>query len=78
MTIPIRDARLVPGPWWAWVQRDGKPMLQMKCPNGHIADLIDHAVDDSGLVNPSIVCPETGCDYHVVNVILEAFYRVEP
>lgn len=72
--IPIRDARKVPGPWWATIKRDGRDLVQVKCPHGHIADLIDHAITDDGAVTPSLVCPEEGCGFHAF-VNLEGFTR---
>lgn len=35
-----------------------------KCPNGHIGMLDDHTIKDDGEVNPSVVCPKDGCDFH--------------
>lgn len=32
------------------------------CPNGHLASLEDHQIDESGKVYPSVDCPY--CDFH--------------
>ena len=34
------------------------------CPAGHSLVLKGHSIDASGLVWPSVVCPESGCNFH--------------
>ena len=45
-----------------WVHMGGQTVV-LTCANGHSGTL-DHTVMVNGLVNPSVVCPEDGCDYH--------------
>jgi hypothetical protein len=50
------------------------PSALMTCPNGHTVSLADHtillvdadedvATDTKGIVQPSVVCPEDGCNF---------------
>jgi len=44
---------------------DGRPVCAVVvCPNGHQAAL-RHRVGEDGVVTPSVVCPISGCDWHV-------------
>ncbi len=42
----------------------GGATAMMACSNGHVASLSDHEIAADGSVTPSVVCPETGCDFH--------------
>lgn len=45
--------------------RDGKEVVYMNCPKcGNAAALDDHTISQDGIVNPSVVCPFDGCDFH--------------
>jgi hypothetical protein len=48
--------------WWL-VKLDGKTEVKLTCGNGHPA-LLDHEVDDNGVVTPSVDCPVEGCGFH--------------
>ena len=57
-----------PGPWWARIETAGGepwPYPQVCCPEGHVAGLGDHDIEEDGTVKPSLVCPTGGCSYHV-------------
>lgn len=44
---------------------DGRPLrVVVVCPAGHPLGL-PHRIDADGVVHPSIVCPEPGCDWHI-------------
>jgi hypothetical protein len=43
----------------------------ISCPKGHIG-LLDHAIDEHGVVTPSVVCMTQGCDFHQ-EVVLEGW-----
>lgn len=49
--------------WWP-VTQDGKTIPIVVCGNGHYAYL-DHDIADDGVISPSLVCSEYGCDFHV-------------
>lgn len=49
--------------WWL-VKSDGKDVPIVVCENGHWAYL-NHDVDAEGNVNPSLVCAEEWCSFHV-------------
>jgi len=49
------------------------PSASFVCPNGHDGGLMDHTIDITGAVSPSVVCdgipatktnPAEGCDFH--------------
>ena len=44
--------------WWLW-----RGLVMLQCPNGHSCHL-PHAVNASGVVTPSAVCPVAGCGFH--------------
>lgn len=41
-----------------------KGRVLLTCPDNHVASLNDHKIDKSGQVQPSVVCPVEGCDFH--------------
>ena len=44
---------------------DGKMTATMSCPKcGQVASLSGHTINPGGAVNPSVVCPHEGCDFH--------------
>ena len=49
---------------WDWQPTHDSPTL--RCPRGHIGTLIDHEIAADGTVNPSVMCPHEGCDFHAV------------
>ena len=55
---------------------DGKKvgLLLISCPRGKEGDLhvatLPHEVKEDGTVNPSIVCPYEGCDWHIFGQLL--------
>ena len=58
-----------PGPWW-WPFNKPKdatepPAPLIRCPEGHLAFLSGHRIRPDGTVNPSVVCPEEACSWHV-------------
>ena len=58
----VHDLTLTKQPSYAYPPGD----LTLKCGNGHIGSLSypDHAVDVTGVVTPSVVCPDDTCDWH--------------
>ncbi len=68
MTIELRRTaeRWKGGPltWWPVTRADGRRNAMVACGRGHIASLADHTIGPDGTVTPSLVCPETGCDWH--------------
>ncbi len=44
--------------WWLWAG-----IVMVRCPQGHDCWL-PHAVDERGMVTPSVVCPVPGCGWH--------------
>lgn len=60
--------------------RSGEPPLKvvgMTCHKKHFAILDDHEIADDGMVTPSVICPETGCDFHEM-VTLEGWNKSKP
>lgn len=56
---------------WAFVNRDDKRILKFACPScGQWGDLEDHTTWESGIITPSVDCPE--CDFHDL-VVLAGF-----
>ncbi|HEX9708457.1 MAG TPA: hypothetical protein VGB42_00555 [Candidatus Thermoplasmatota archaeon] len=35
-----------------------------KCPNEHVASLLDHTIGPDGTVSPSVQCFEEACEFH--------------
>lgn len=68
MTVELRLSaeRWNGGPltWWPVTRADGRRSAMVSCANGHIASLADHSIREDGIVEPSLVCPEIGCDWH--------------
>ena len=54
-----------PVPFWKVGTLDGKREALVACANGHLGYLSDHTITTDGHVHPSLVCSETGCDWHV-------------
>lgn len=52
-----------PGPWWSPLKGEMNPMI--KCTQGHTAFLTQHEIQEDGTVDPSIVCPDDGCNWHI-------------
>lgn len=62
---------------WKYVTRDDHPLIKVKCQKcGSWGDLIDHTVSDDGIINPSVICGEDNCDWHVM-AALKDFKRRE-
>ncbi|MBW8034516.1 MAG: hypothetical protein FVQ79_02300 [Planctomycetes bacterium] len=60
-----QDRSLKPGTWKRTKKFEGTEVSAMvSCSNGHVACLWDHEIDSEGVVMPSLVCPEDGCDFH--------------
>lgn len=58
----IKIYRFTAPPTWTQITRDGRSLVIVTCPNGHMAGLDDHEVADDGTVTPSLECPS--CDFH--------------
>lgn len=58
--------------WTGGEKADGTRTAIAKCGNGHISSLSDHIVHADGMVEPSLVCPYDGCNWHE-NVKLEGW-----
>lgn len=72
MKVPQNDlSKLRPVFGWTHDVDAGCTDTIIRCPNGHIASLRDHAIGLSGTVVPSVQCPK--CAFHE-NVVLENFY----
>jgi hypothetical protein len=57
---------------YAMVVLDGVSVPVAGCPGcGRRSYMLDHAVNDQGLVTPSVGCSKKGCGYHEVGVVLE-------
>lgn len=41
-----------------------KRSASIVCSNGHYGILVDHDIDENGVVTPSVVCSEHGCNFH--------------
>jgi hypothetical protein len=53
----------VPNTWRRLI--DGKNIsASIFCSKGHYGVVTDHTINDDGIVNPSVVCPEEGCTFH--------------
>jgi hypothetical protein len=61
-TIPY-NPDLKPGTWTGGKTPTGRTAL-FCCTNGHIGSLSDHEILPDGTVNPSVVCPHEGCNFH--------------
>lgn len=49
---------------WRTLLNEGKLSASIVCKKGHYGILADHEIDKRGIVTPSVVCPEKGCDFH--------------
>lgn len=44
---------------------EGKKTATMSCPDcGESASLSEHDIDEKGNVSPSVVCPNSDCNFH--------------
>ena len=60
---------------WKYIKRDGLDLVKLKCPKClEWGDLEDHAIDEEGIINPSVICGNDPCDWHVM-VALKNFKR---
>lgn len=51
--------------YWRGVISNGKGTAYVECPKcGQYAGLSDHEIKEDGTVDPSMVCPNKGCDFH--------------
>lgn len=59
-----------PGTYAQWQKNNSGLLAECCCPKGHGGTLRspkfkgNHDVDDNGVVKPSYVCTEKGCDFH--------------
>lgn len=59
------------GGYWRRIVVDGQVTARIGCPECHyVATLEDHEISDKGEVTPSVLCPNHGCRYHAVGVVL--------
>lgn len=69
VAIPLDPAGFagteVPG-WWPG-DRDGQRVIHLRCGGckRHAGTMDNHVVETDGEVNPSILCPEASCGWHV-------------
>ena len=50
---------------WKGAKMPTRRTALLSCPGcGSIAGLQGHRILDDGIVEPSVVCPEAGCDFH--------------
>ena len=49
---------------WTRLTLDSKPAVRVMCPKCQKNHLLDHEIDDQGIVTPSLDCPTPGCDFH--------------
>lgn len=69
MTSMLRDTT---GAWppgtWRFVWRNGVPAANISCPKcgirGGVGHETNHAITPDGQIVPSVVCEESGCDFH--------------
>lgn len=73
MTIPKASQRWQPGTWMKWVFGPGNVSgAVVTCPNGHGMSVggapfgSRHTIGSDGTVSPSVVCPRSGCGWHVM------------
>ncbi len=57
---------------WALINRDSKDNATVTCPDCGKNHVLDHEIDDAGIVTPSLECPSWGCDFHDM-VVLEGW-----
>lgn len=50
-------------PTW-WGAQTKKDAVYMTCPQGHTGSLAKHTIKLNGEVEPSVQCPEEGCEFH--------------
>ena len=62
ITIPY-DLKLTSCSWQCGTTPTGRTAL-FCCPNGQIGSLTDHEIQPDGTVQPSVVCPHDGCNFH--------------
>lgn len=56
----------IPNTWRrpeTWHKERGVKAITV-CSAGHLGSVLTHTIDDNGVVNPSVVCGVTGCDFH--------------
>lgn len=50
---------------WKGVRSDNERGASFTCPEcSRTGSLIDHEINESGEVRPSVVCPSDGCSFH--------------
>ncbi len=49
---------------WAKIHRDGKAAVRVTCPKCLKNYVLEHEINDAGVVTPSLDCPTWGCDFH--------------
>lgn len=60
-----RTGEDLPHTWRPLLNMEGKRIsASIVCARGHHGVLTDHIIDKDGIVSPSVVCPEEGCDFH--------------
>lgn len=57
---------------WKGLRTPEGRSASLTCKNGHTIALTNHDIGPYGVVTPSVVCPEAGCDFHE-NVVLEGW-----
>jgi hypothetical protein len=51
---------------WSPLRDGGRWSASIACPQcGVLATLTDHSIAADGTVSPSVVCPTSGCSWHV-------------
>lgn len=61
---------------WSGARVEDRRTATIMCPEGHIGSISNHTIDDQGVVNPSVVCPWEGCDFHDF-IQLEGWERLD-
>lgn len=54
---------------WKPVKNGEKTTALFTCAKGHSGLITDHDIGETGIVQPSVVCTEDGCDFHD-NIVL--------
>jgi len=60
---PVGPGQPMPAGTWQPATFEGQRTATLACPSGHLG-LLNHEISETGVVSPSVVCPDGSCDWH--------------
>lgn len=64
--LTVAPVFLIRKAFWKIIRRDGREIVKLVCPTCKLEAALDHEIDPSGRVLPSVDCPNPACNFHVV------------